>query len=106
MKIRKLYEAIGVSFSLYVVNRYSENDPHDVSYLRSRLDLGKKEVIFTVKDESVYSKLAEIDEQLIINYRCPGFSEDMKDIVFELMKIADLSISVKDSGKRKIFGFM
>lgn len=105
-KSRKIYEAIGVEFCFYIINRYSDNDPHDISYIRSRLDLSNNKEIFEVKDESAYSKLAEMDEQLIMEYRCPGFSEDMKDIVLEVMKIAEISENKKEMSKRKFLGFM
>lgn len=104
-KSGKIYSAIDAKFLIYVINRYSENDPHDVSYIRSRLCLNK-ERIFTVKNETLYSRLAEIDQQLILEYRCPGFSDDIKDIVLEMMKMAEFTEDVKISGKRKLFGFM
>ncbi|MBE6021507.1 MAG: hypothetical protein E7228_07240 [Clostridiales bacterium] len=105
-KIRKLYEAIGVDFLIHVINRYYDDDPNDISYIRSKLDLKDSEVFFTVKDERMFSRLAEIDEQIITEYRCPGFSEDIKDIVMEMLKTADVPEIKKDNIKRKFFGFM
>lgn len=103
---KKLYGAIGVNFCIYVINRYSDDDPNDVSYIRNRLDIKDSEVVFTVKDENSYSRLAEIDEQIILEYRCPGFSEDLRDIVFEMMKTAGIAEVKKENAKRKLFGFM
>lgn len=105
-KSRNIYSAIGTGFALYIVNRFSDGDPHDISYIRRRIGTDSEGGFFTVREEPDYSRLAEIDEQLIIDYKCPGFTEDMNDIVYELMKISGTNETARDSGRKRLFGFM
>lgn len=105
-KSKSIYSAIDTGFELYIVNRFSDRDPHDISYIRRRLDNNGEGRFFPVREEAEYSRLAEIDEQLILDYKCPGFSEDMNDIVYEMMKISGINDISRESGRKRLFGFM
>ncbi|MDO4482684.1 MAG: hypothetical protein Q4C14_08215 [Bacillota bacterium] len=105
-KAKNIYSAIDTGFEHFVVNRYTEMDPHDVSYIRRRIENNGEGRYFTVREEAEYSKLAEIDEQLILDYKCPGFSEDMNDIVYEMMKMTGISDTYRETGRKRLFGFM
>lgn len=102
----EIYKAIDTEFSLWIVNRFSDNDVHDEAYLKKRLGSYLKGGCYRVREELSVSRLAEIDEQLIIDYKCPGYTEDMKDIAYELLRITGINESVRDIGRKRKFGFM
>ncbi len=100
-----VYRALNLKFKNYIINRYDYNDPHDISYIRSRFGASPDDIFFTVKEEASFSRLAEIDRQLILDYKCPGFNEDMKEVVREMLKIAGFSERAKSTQKKKFFNF-
>ena len=102
----EIYTAIDASFSCFVINRYMEDDPHDVSYLKSRLIRSSGTPLFTVREEGNYSRLAEMDHQVLLEYRCPGFSEDLRNLVAEMTRSAGFGENALKSQKKKLFHFM
>ncbi|GEM_PF-1616214 len=104
-KRKNVYDALGVNFQFCIVNRFRENDPHDLGYIKSRI-FKETDEVFMLKDESAQSYLCEIDRQLLCDRRCHGYREDLNYIAGFLMKKSGTeSVSVPRL-RKKIFDFL
>lgn len=81
-----VYSSLGIDFDSCIINRYIDSDPHDIDYLRTRLGVDEFNAYHTVREEKNVGRLAEMDGRLIIDYRCPAYANDVKKMVYELVK--------------------
>lgn len=72
---RKLLDDLGVEISLFLVNKYYEQDPYGLSYLASRMGTGKDR--FRKIDSAGYSRQAEIDYRTLMEYKNEAYRADI-----------------------------
>ena len=81
-----VYKSLGIDFDSCIINRYIDSDPHDIEYLRTRLGRDRFRSCHTIREEKNVGRLAEMDGKLIIDYRCPGYVNDVRKMAYELIR--------------------
>ncbi|HWQ78920.1 MAG TPA: hypothetical protein VN381_08885 [Anaerovoracaceae bacterium] len=72
---RKLFDDLGVDISLFIINKYYQQDPYDVSYLAGRMEAGKGK--FLKIDSAGYSRQAETDYRTLLEYKNEVYRQDV-----------------------------
>lgn len=72
---RKLLDDLGVEISLFIVNKYFEQDPYSLSYLAGRMETGKGK--FLKIDSADYSRQAETDCRTLLEYKNETYRSDI-----------------------------
>ncbi|HVI42190.1 MAG TPA: hypothetical protein VM577_16175 [Anaerovoracaceae bacterium] len=66
-KNRKILEDLGIAISAFIINKFYEQDPYGLSYIASRLEVDKGK--FLKVDSAGYSRQAEIDYKILLEYK-------------------------------------
>ena len=74
-KNRKLLEDLGIEISALIINKYYDQDPYEISYIASRLELEKEQ--FLKIDSAGYSRQAEIEYKTLLNYKNNAYLLDI-----------------------------
>jgi cellulose biosynthesis protein BcsQ len=72
---RRLLDDLGVDISLFLVNKYSEQDPYGLPYLASRMSIERDR--FMKIDSASYSRQAEIDYRTLLEYKNEAYRADI-----------------------------
>lgn len=74
-KNRKLLEDLGIEISALIINKYYDQDPYEISYIASRLEMEAEQ--FLKIDSAGYARQAETDYKTLLNYKNGAYLLDI-----------------------------
>ncbi len=96
-RVNPVYEKLGIRFSSYIVNKYTDHDPYDLRYIGKRLCLNR-ETLMKV-EASGYERQAESDHRTLLSYKDEEFSNDIRLIANHILSQAQMDAI--DHGRKK-----
>lgn len=102
-KLRETYDAMGVHFDAYLVNKFFGHDPYSLQYIAERLQLDKGQLW---KIEAAgYSMQAEMDYKTLLDYKSEKYSEDVTSVANHILSKSGFEMITK-ARKRKWKSFI
>ena len=86
--VKPIYEELGITFSLYIVNRYNDGDACDLYYIGERLSLDQRELMKV--EASGYGRQAEWDHRTLLAYKNEGYFRDIHSIANRVLLQAQI----------------
>lgn len=83
---RKLLDDLGVEISLFIVNKFFEQDPYGLAYLASRMGAEKNR--FMKVDSAGYSRQAEMDYRTLLEYKNEAYRSDIAAVANHILNKA------------------
>lgn len=87
-RVKPIYEQLGIDFSLYIVNKYTDQDICDLRYIAERLSLDQKKLMKV--EASGYERQAEWDHRTLLTYKDETFCRDIHSIANWLLTQAQI----------------
>ncbi|NLT47163.1 MAG: hypothetical protein GXX92_02000 [Clostridiales bacterium] len=87
-KVKPLYDRLGICFSSYIVNKYTDQDPYDLHYIGKRLCLDQEKLMKVAV--SGYERQAESDHRTLLSYKSEEFSNDIQLIANHVLTRAQI----------------
>lgn len=101
--IEFLYRKLGIDFSCYVVNKYSDEDPYSLGYIRERLKISQKQL---KKIQAVsYGRQAEMDYRTLLYYKDKIYNQDILEIANDILIKCRMNI-IQEQRKKKWIPFI
>ena len=82
-KNRKLLEELGIAISVYVVSKYSEDDPFTLAYLSTRLNIDRERL--RKISSAANDRLAEIEQKTLLEYKNEMYCSDITCIANSIL---------------------
>ena len=98
MRVRPVYERLGIDFSFYVVNKYDAQDPCDLRYIAERLCLCPEKLMKV--EASGYERQAELDRRTLLCYKNEAYCKDIKSIANRILQHAQMD-PIRSERKKK-----
>ncbi len=74
-KNRTVLDDLGIGISVFIINKYYEQDPYGLAYIASRLEVEKEK--FLKVETAGYSRQAEIDYKTLLEYKNEAYRLDI-----------------------------
>lgn len=88
-----LYEKLNLSFSGYIVNKYSSLDPYDLGYLSIRLDTIKKDI--TRIEMASTSRQAEMEYKTLLAFKDDQYARDVLTLANRILFMTEKEQIIK-----------
>ena len=98
--LKERYKKGGIFFSKYIVNKFEEKDPHNITYISKRLDISKKEIL--IVENVDYSRQAEMENRTLVEFRDERYLNciiNISNIILGDLKEPIITKEKKRSGK-------
>lgn len=82
-KNRMVLNDLGIEISVFIINKYYEQDPYGLPYLASRLEFEKEK--FLKVETGSYSRQAEIDGKTLLEYKNEAYRLDIIAIANDIL---------------------
>lgn len=99
---QKLFDELGIDASLFLINKYFEQDPYGLTYIAKRLRIEKEKLLKI--DLSGYPRQAEIDARTLLEYKNEAYRADIITVANHILnKMGFSEIRVKRKSRWKNF---
>lgn len=96
-RVKPIYEKLGIRFSSYIVNKYTDRDPYDLRYIGKRMCLDQDKIMKV--EASGYERQAESDHRTLLSYKSEEFCKDIRLIANHVLSSAQM-VAI-DHGRKK-----
>lgn len=101
--VKPIYEKLGIDFTSYIVNKYSDTDSYDLRYIEKRLNITPERLMKI--GISGYERVAESEKKTLLHYKNDKFCNDIHALANRILCRSQMP-SIESERKRRWRSFI